>query len=64
MVTQTGVIRMTRGLVRVADLEVKSEVDNERALAGAAEGNMLADWALIGPVFSGHAFSDHYRMGS
>ena len=37
MATQTGVIRMTRGLVRVAELEVKTEVDNERALATVRE---------------------------
>jgi HTH-type transcriptional regulator/antitoxin HigA len=33
MATQTDVIRMTRGLVRVAELEVKTEADNARALA-------------------------------
>jgi HTH-type transcriptional regulator / antitoxin HigA len=37
MATQTSVIRMTRGLVRVAELEVKTEADNERALATVRE---------------------------
>jgi HTH-type transcriptional regulator / antitoxin HigA len=37
MATQTDVIRVTRGLVRVADLEVKTESANERALATVRE---------------------------
>jgi antitoxin component HigA of HigAB toxin-antitoxin module len=37
MATQTDVIRLTKGLVRVAELEVKTAADNERALATVRE---------------------------
>jgi HTH-type transcriptional regulator / antitoxin HigA len=37
MATQTDVIRVTRGMVRVAELEVKTESANERALATVRE---------------------------